>query len=251
MTVSYTHLDVYKRQIKHSKTSVKRLSTTRWSCLLYTSSRLLDITLFLAKQNLAFSGHDEGHDSTNKGNFLELVQLLSKYDVVLKEHILHLEHSKSPKVSYMSPDIQNEFISVLSDHVKSKLVNEIKSAKYLGMRFDTTPDISHVDQMSEVIRYVKTGNRKVEVKEAFLGCFPLRGKTAANLSNEILQKLESDGLDITMCRSQGYDNAATMSGVHGGVQAIIKARNNKAIFVGCIDHSINLCGQHSLSLIHI
>ena len=34
---------------------------------------------------------------------------------------------------------------------------------------------------------------------------------------------------------------------HGGVQAIIKARNNKAIFVGCIDHSINLCGQHSFA----
>ncbi|XP_045506099.1 uncharacterized protein LOC123702399 [Colias croceus] len=113
--------------------------------------------------------------------------------------------------------------------------------------FDSTPDVSHVDQMSEVIRYVKINNRKVEVKEVFLGFFPLHGKKAADLSAEILKKLENDGLDIMMCRSQGYDNAAVMSGIHGGVQAIIKEKNNKAIFIGCIDHSINLCGQHSFA----
>lgn len=48
-------------------------------------------------------------------------------------------------------------------------------------------------------------------------------------------------------RSEGYNNVAIMSGVHGGVQAIIKAKNIKAVFVGCIDNSINLCGQHSFA----
>ena len=38
----------------------------KWKHLL---TRLLDITLFLANQNLAFRGHDEGQDSKNKGNF--------------------------------------------------------------------------------------------------------------------------------------------------------------------------------------
>lgn len=145
----------------------------KWKNLL---SRLLDITLFLSKQNLAFRGHDETKGSSNKGNFLELVKLLSQYDAVLKEHILYLEQEKSPKVTYLSPEIQNEFINVLANHVKCQLVNEIKSAKYFGIMFDSTPDVSHVDQMSEVIRYVKINNRKVEVKEVFLGFFPLQGK---------------------------------------------------------------------------
>lgn len=101
--------------------------------------------------------------------------------------------------------------------------------------------------MSEVIRYVKAGNRKVKIKEVFLKFFPLKGKKAADLASEILQSLERDGLDIVMCRSQGYDNAANMAGIHGGVQAIIKAKNKKAIFSGCIDHSLNLCGQHSFT----
>lgn len=127
--------------------------------------------MFLAKQKLAFRGHDKGEGPVNRGN-LERVKLLSKYDVVLKEHILNLEHSKSSKIPYLLPDIQNEFINVLSSNVKVKLVNEIKLAKYFGVMFHSTPDISHVDQMSEVIRIVKIDNRKAEVNEVFLGFFP-------------------------------------------------------------------------------
>lgn len=39
----------------------------KWRNILY---RLLDITLFLAKQNLPFRGHQEDESSLNKGNFL-------------------------------------------------------------------------------------------------------------------------------------------------------------------------------------
>ena len=60
-------------------------------------------------------------------------------------------------VSYPSPSIQNEFISVLSNHAKQKLIAEIKDVKrYFGMSFGSTPFVLHVDQMSEVIRYVST-----------------------------------------------------------------------------------------------
>ena len=60
--------------------------------------------------------------------------------------------------------------------MKEILVKDIKAARYFGIMFDSTPDISHTDQMSEVIRYVKIHNGKVEVKEVFLGFFPLSGK---------------------------------------------------------------------------
>lgn len=219
----------------------------KWRDTLY---RLLDITLFLAKQNLAFRGHKEDESSLNKGNFLEMVEFLSKYDPVLKEHLMRLKQSTcelKASASYLAPATQNEFINVLANHVKEMLVMDIKSARYFGIMFDSTPDVSHTDQMSEVIRYVKIHNGKVEVKEVFLGFFPLKGKKAVDLSCEILKNLERDGLDIRMCRTQGYDNAATMSEIHGGVQAILKGKNKKAIFNGCVDHSLNLCGQHSFA----
>ncbi|XP_040197560.1 zinc finger MYM-type protein 1-like [Rana temporaria] len=227
--------------------TVMEIEKKKWRDILH---RLLDITLFLAKQNLAFRSHKEDECSFNKGNFLEMVEMLSKYDSVLKEHLIRLKRSTSKlkvSVSYLSPQTQNEFIRVLANHMKEKIVMDIKSAKYFGIMFDSTPDISHTDQMSEVIRYVNIKNRKVEVKEAFLGFFPLKGKKASDLSLDILKKLESDGLDIMMCRAQGYDNAATMAGIHGGVQSIIREKNKKAIFNGCVDHSLNLCGQHSFA----
>ena len=223
------------------------LQKKKWRDIL---RRLLDIALFLAKQNLAFRGHKEDDVSLNKGNFLEMVEMLSKYDPVLKEHLMRLQADTcklKASVSYLAPKTQNEFISALANHVKEKLVTEIQSAKYFGMMFDSTPDISHTDQMSQVIRYVKIENGKVEVKEVFLGFFSLKGKKAADLSFDIIRKLESDGLDIMMCRAQGYDNAATMAGIHGGVQAILKEKNKKAVFNGCVDHSLNLCGQHSFA----
>ena len=170
-----------------------------------------------------------------------MVEMLSKYDPVLKEHLMRLKISTctgKASVSYLSPKIQNEFINVLANHAKKNLVMDIKAARYFGIMFDSTPDISHTDQMSEVIRYVKIHSGKVEVREVFLGFFPLRGKKADDLSSDILKNLKSDGLDIMMCRAQAYDNAATMSGIHGGVQAILKRKNKKAICNGFVGHSL-------------
>ena len=65
----------------------------------------------------------------------------------------------------MSSTTQNEFVSVLSKHIKKRIIAEIKEAKYFGIIFDSTPDISRVDQMSQIIRYVSTSSGKVEVKE--------------------------------------------------------------------------------------
>lgn len=93
---------------------------------------LLKITLFLTQQNLAFRGHREVISSENRKKFLELVQLLAKYDPVLKEHSLKLEEAAggSKRVpSYLSIGIQNLFIQCLGDHVSQTIISDIKKAK--------------------------------------------------------------------------------------------------------------------------
>ena len=87
--------------IGHKTVQLMNTEKKKWKGLF---TRLLDITLFLPKQNLPFCGHDESNTFTNKDNFLELVQLISKYDGVLREHLLKLEHISSPKVFYLSRD---------------------------------------------------------------------------------------------------------------------------------------------------
>lgn len=53
------------------------------------------------------------------GIFLNLIDLLSKYDNILKQHLVN--HIKGA-ISYLSPKIQNEFICLLGQRVR----NEIK-----------------------------------------------------------------------------------------------------------------------------
>lgn len=78
-----------------------------------------------------------------------------------------------------------------------------------------------------------------------MGFFSIAGKTAADLTEDILNRLESDELDINVCRSQGYDNAVSMAGIHSGVQKTIKEINLEALFVPSANHFLNLCGVHS------
>ncbi|KAK5642822.1 hypothetical protein RI129_008989 [Pyrocoelia pectoralis] len=102
----------------------------KWRNILH---RLLDITLFLAQQNLAFRGHREDPSSENRGNFIELVKMMAKYDPVLSEHWSKLQEAAggSQRVpSYLSKGIQNEFLSILSNHVKQKIIDDIKRSKY-------------------------------------------------------------------------------------------------------------------------
>jgi len=224
--------------------------TKTWREILF---RLLDIIRFLAKQNLAFRGHREeirsNTESTeNKGNFLELVDLLAKYDPVLREHVLRIKIGKKYSTSYLSPTIQNEFIEILGNKVRKTIIEEIKKAKYFCIIFDSTPDISHKNQISQIIRYVVIDENEVNVKESFIDFIQTKGKSAEELSSAILKKLENDGLDIHNCRGQVYDNAAVMAGKHSGVQKRIKEISKTAEFVACADHSLNLACVHAASV---
>ena len=95
---------------------------------------------------------------------------------------------------------------------------------------DSTPDIPHTDQMTLIVRYVTIKNSIAQVKESFLNSFSLSGKTAAEISQSILDELELNNLDVIMCRGQGFNNASIMLGINAGVQQTIKNINPKALF---------------------
>jgi hypothetical protein len=208
-------------------------------------TRILDCIRFLSMQNLAFRGHREVLSSNeNSGNFLELVKLLGNYDPVVREHLTRIQ-AQPNVVSYLSPAIQNEFISILGEHVSEKILEEVCEAKYYSIIFDSIPDIAHDDQMSQVLRYVKISGGMVEVKETFLHFIKFDDKGAEAIADLIVAKLKEDHLDIKDIRGQGYDNAATMAGIHSGVQRRILDINPLATYIPCNNHSLNLAGVHS------
>ena len=57
----------------------------KWKAILES---VVDVILFLNKQNLPFRGHREAFESNNQGNFWETVKLLAKYSPVLSKHFL-------------------------------------------------------------------------------------------------------------------------------------------------------------------
>ena len=223
--------------------------TKKWREIL---ARLLDVVRFLAKQNLALRGHredihnDEGGQE-NRGNFLELVHLLAKYDPVLREHLVTVKLGKKIATSYLSPEVQNEFVSILAEQVRKKIIDQVKESKYFCIIFDSTPDVSHKDQMSEVLRYVKMDENEVKVEESFLRFIETKGKSAEEISGLILRELENDGIQIGDCRGQVFDNAAVMAGHRSGVQKRISEINPKALFVPCTNHSLNMACVHAAS----
>ena len=140
---------------------------------------VVDVILFLSKQNLPFRGHREVFESSNQGNFSETVKLLAKYSPILSRHLSDIRISKKMTTTYLSPTIQNELVLLLSNKVKNIILQDVREAKYFAIMCDSTPDISHTDQMTLIVRCVTIKNSIVQVKESFLNFFSLSGKTAA------------------------------------------------------------------------
>ncbi|GFS63910.1 hypothetical protein TNIN_13571 [Trichonephila inaurata madagascariensis] len=138
---------------------------------------MFDTIQFLAKQNLALRGHREDDTSTNKGSFLELVYLLAKYDPVLREHLVRIKMDQKSSLTYMSPQIQNEFIEILGNKVRQVIIARVQKAKYYSLFFDNIPDTPHKDQTSQVVIYVMTENQEVRVEESFIDFTETKNKT--------------------------------------------------------------------------
>lgn len=204
---------------------------------------ILDAILFLAKNKLPFIGSSKDINSPNCGNFLALIKYTAKYNPTLALHIARLEKG-SP--SYLSPRIQNEFITTAGESVRKSIYQDVKKRKYFAIMFDATPDISKKEQVSQIIRTVHSDAIDTYIEESFIDFVHCEGKTGLEISNMIIQKLKEDGLQIENCRAQVYDNASSMSGIYKGVQTRIKEVNPLAEYVPCVPHSLNLVGQNAM-----
>ncbi|KAI0231410.1 hypothetical protein LSAT2_018226 [Lamellibrachia satsuma] len=179
---------------------------------------IVAVVTFLAERGHPFRGHTELFGQKDNGNYLGLLDLLSQFDPFLAEHIRRYGNKGRGQVSYLSSTICEEFIKVLSDRVKAKIIAEIKKAKYYSTRLsiDSTPDIARIDQLSIVIRYVRIDGQPVERFMAFIDIEKHEGKYVIETLKYFLDEC---GIKLEDCRGQMYDNARNMSGTYSGVQA--------------------------------
>jgi hypothetical protein len=81
------------------------------------------------------------------------------------------------------------------------------------------------------------------IHEDCLGLYELESQNAAHITAVIIDVLLRCNLNLNDCRGQGYDGAATMSGIHDGVAANILRKQKKAYFVHCNAHCLDLALQ--------
>ena len=111
-------------------------------------------------------------------------------------------------------------------------------SKHFVVLADETTDISGIEQFNIAIRYYRLSTS--EMCEEFLDFVPVKSTTGEKLSETIIEKLKSWGLDIKYLRGQGYDGASNMSGAFNGVAARILAIQPLAFYTHCSAHSLNL-----------
>ena len=83
------------------------------------------------------------------------------------------------------------------------------------------------------------------MRQSFLGSITDPGKTAYDIKKMILHRLKKEKLDFKICRGIRFENAASMAGIHGGVQRLLRNINGKTKFVPCSNRRLILCDVHA------
>ncbi|CAN6559431.1 unnamed protein product [Malus baccata var. baccata] len=165
-------------------------------------SASLECTRWLLGQGLPFRGHDESLKSSNRGNYLELMQFLSKHN----EQVMKVQSLK----------IEGAFFSLLVDGARDSLTKE---------------------QMAVVLRYV---NKKGEVIEKFLGVQHVSSTTSSSLEDAIERLFATTNLSMSKLRGQCYDGASNMKGELNGLKTKILNKYPQAFYIHCFAHQLQL-----------
>ena len=156
----------------------------RWKLSL---ERIIDVVLFLGERGLSFRGSSQRIGDLHNGNFLGLLELLSHYDPLLREHISKVEESQKKgermNAHYRSADSQNEFIGLCADQVVSANLKERELAKYFSVMVDGPPDSSHTEQTTFILRYLsRQSDGEYVIQERFLKFVDCNKKTGAYIA---------------------------------------------------------------------
>uniref|UniRef100_A0A3B1J9M7 TTF-type domain-containing protein n=1 Tax=Astyanax mexicanus TaxID=7994 RepID=A0A3B1J9M7_ASTMX len=224
-----------KTTIDQRQQALMQIEIEHWKAVI---RRVIAIICHLAERNQALRGTTSELYDPHNGNFLAQVELMAKFDPVMNEHIRRIQNQEA-KVHYLSGTIQNEIIALIGNKVLEEIVRRAQRAKYYSVIMDCTPDISHKEQLSVVLRLVNC-DPSVSIAEHFFGFIDVEDTSGKGLTEVLLDHLQKHNLSISDCRGQSYDNGSNMMGQKQGVQARILQLNNKALCIPCSSHTLNL-----------
>jgi hypothetical protein len=104
----------------------------------------------LVYQGCAFRGRDEGLDSKNRGNFLELIKLVSNFNEDVAKVVLE---NAPQNAKYTSNYVQKDILHFLAKRVRDAIREEIGDSKFCII-IDEARDESKRKHMAIVLRFV-------------------------------------------------------------------------------------------------
>ena len=182
---------------------------------------------FLARQGIAFRGDGDEMDS----NFMQLLKLRGKDDPRIETWI----QRKTDK--YVSHDIQNELLKVMALSILRRIAGSICNSKFYCIMCDECTDASNRELLVICIRWV---DEQLQPQEEFIGLYKIDDISANTIVATIKDALVRMNLALSRCRGQCYDGASTMSGTRSGVATQLRDEENRAVFLHCYGHALNL-----------
>ena len=235
-------------QMENGKPSVRQLLENELGTSIAKNrailKSILKVIIFCGKQNISLRGHCEQIGShSNHGNFLALVDFrLDAGDSILADHF----KTCGRNAQYTSPQVQNDLISCVGEWIRKQIIQDVITAQFFSVSADEAVDCSNKEQLPLVLRYVDEANKIQERFVDFILCDT--GVTGRALAEKILEALENYGLNVSSLRGQAYDGAGNMAGKCRGAAARIQSVCQKAVYVHCAAHTLNLCVVAACSL---
>jgi hypothetical protein len=188
---------------------------------------------FLLHQGLAFRGHDESEESSNRGNFIELLKFLAGNSDEVNKYVLN---NAPGNCTLTSPKIQKQIIHCCAIETRKKIIEELGDEPF-AILADESSDISHKEQLAVCLRFVDKLGRPCE---HFIGVVHVDDTTSLSLKEAIEGLLVSNGLSMTRIRGQGYDGASNMKGDIKGLKTLIMKESPSAYYIHCFAHQLQL-----------
>ncbi|XP_020882688.1 zinc finger MYM-type protein 1-like isoform X2 [Arabidopsis lyrata subsp. lyrata] len=171
--------------------------------------RIIYVVKTFAKKNLAFRGSNGKIGEDSNGNFLSFIEMLADFDPVMIEHLRRYKSCEA-RCHYLSNNIQNELIALLANDIKARIIKKIQDAKYFSVILDCTPDISHHEQMTVIIRYVDVSATSTTIEEFFLTFLKVDDTSREGLFCELQDVLAAFELNIDDVRGQDKVGGLTL-----------------------------------------
>ena len=116
----------------------------------------MDAIILCCWQNIPLRGHrdDSRHlldSSLNPGNFREILKYGARCANISLDDYLN---SAPKNATHRSKTTQNELIDICGELLTSKIVSEVKAAKFFSILADEATDCANIELMSLVVRFV-------------------------------------------------------------------------------------------------